>query len=173
MRSNEYHQDNTVNQKVLSKQLKRLGCKVFVAGHGREALDFLKTTQLWHENAEDVAEGTKEAISTGQSSETSLDVILMDIEMPVMDGLACTRAIRELEGQGSIRPVPLQQPHRHKQKHHRLPIISISANARIEQSNEQREAGVDDIVTKPFRIPQLMDKIWRLIGREPPGDAHG
>ena len=159
-----------VNQKVLSTQLRRLGCKVFVAGHGVEALDFLKTTPLWHggtKNTDDTVDIAGDAL---QSPKPNVDVILMDIEMPVMGGLACTRAIRDLECQGLIRRSQSQHRGIHE-GHDRLPIISISANARIEQSNEQKEAGVDDIVTKPFRIPQLMDKMWRLIGH--PGDRAG
>ena len=161
-----------VNQKVLSTQLKRLGCKVYVAGHGLEALKFLKTTQLWHGGTADTIDVTTGAIDITTSSEATVDVILMDIEMPVMGGLACTRAIRELEGRGSIRLPQLQQQSCRERHHGRLPIISISANARVEQSDEQREAGVDDVVIKPFRIPQLMDKIWRLIGREMPNAGH-
>lgn len=141
-------EDNMVNQKVLSTQLKRLGCNVFVANHGVEALDFLKTTQLWHGEVTDKV-----------PRNDLVDIVLMDIEMPVMGGLACTRAIRELEKQGLI-AMPQERSH-----HYQLPIISISANAREEQGNAQREAGVDDIVTKPFRIPQLMEKIWKLVGR--------
>lgn len=156
-----------VNQKVLSTQLKRLGCKVYVAGHGVEALDFLKTTNLWHQGGGDIVNAAHNVTtSTDQTQEVTADIILMDIEMPVMGGLACTRAIRELEGQGSIRRPQEQQQAYHKRQHGRLPIISISANARAEQSNEQKEAGVDDIVIKPFRIPQLMDKIRRLTGQE-------
>ncbi|KAK5943410.1 hypothetical protein PMZ80_004417 [Knufia obscura] len=166
-------EDNMVNQKVLSTQLKRLGCTVFVAGHGLEALNFLKTTQLWHGDAASTVDGTDRIHSTCESSVKTVDVILMDIEMPVMGGLECTRAIRELEARGSIRRPQLQQSCYPGRQHDRLPIISISANARAEQSNEQKEAGVDDIVTKPFRIPQLMDKIWGLMGREASDAAHG
>lgn len=145
-------EDNIVNQKVLSTQLKRLGCKTFVAGNGVEALEFIKTTQLW--------QGPE--VRT-QNSQEELDIVLMDIEMPVMGGLECTRKIRKYEEQKSIGGCP----HR---AHHQLPIISISANARAEQAAEQKEAGIDDIVIKPFRIQQLMDKIWNLVGREARAD---
>lgn len=153
-------EDNMVNQKVLSTQLKRLGCHVAVAGHGLEALEFLKTTDLWHPEYVSSDSSTLTLAPTLSRHGTIIDVILMDIEMPVMGGLACTRAIRDLEHKGII-----QRPARRAYEHDRLPIISISANVRSEQSNEQREAGVDDIITKPFRIPQLMDKIWRLTGK--------
>lgn len=149
-------EDNMVNQKVLSKQLQRIGYKVSVANHGVEALDFLKTTNIWYQNLK----------KENQRQIQTVDVVLMDIEMPVMGGMECTRRIRQLETQDLIRRPQPGQENYHDRQHHQLPIISTSANARIEQNNEQSEAGVDDIMTKPFRIPQLVDKIWRLLGRD-------
>lgn len=127
-------EDNLVNQKVLSTQLKKLGCTVHVAGHGGEALDFLKETVHWRGR---------------ESDGRPLSVILMDIEMPVMDGLACARSIRQLEHDGRIVG--------------HVPIIAVSANARSEQINEAKAAGMDDAIAKPFRIPELMPKIECLV----------
>ena len=106
-------EDNLVNQRVLQKQLKNLGCGVQVANHGREALEYLKTTNFWK---------SKEA------SGTHLSVILMDLEMPIMDGLTATREIRKLEEEGSVV--------RH------VPIIAVTANARTEQITTAIEAGM-------------------------------
>jgi CheY-like chemotaxis protein len=106
-------EDNLVNQRVLQKQLKNLGCGVQVANHGREALDYLKTTSFWK------GKETKRA---------ELSVILMDLEMPIMDGLTATREIRKLENEGNIV--------RH------VPIIAVTANARGEQISTARKAGM-------------------------------
>lgn len=72
----------------------------------------------------------------------------MDKEMPVMDGLQCTSTIRELEQTGSLR--------RH------VPIIAVTANARSEQIATLIAAGMDDVVSKPFRIAELIPKIEEL-----------
>lgn len=106
-------EDNLVNQKVLSKQLQRLGYVVHIANHGMEALDFIETTRFWRAN-DDAGE--------------SIDCVLMDWEMPVMDGLACTRAIREWEKQGLLTV--------------HLPIIATTANTRQEQVQEALDAGM-------------------------------
>lgn len=119
-----------VKQKVLSRQLQKAGCDVHVAGHGNEALEFLKSTKFWHTQT-----------ITGQD----LSVILMDVEMPVMDGLTCARRIRELQRTGEIV--------RH------IPILAVSANARSEQVHHAMDAGMDDTISKPFRIPELLPKI--------------
>lgn len=161
-------EDNTVNQKVLSTQLKRLGCRVSIANHGLECLDYLRSTKLWHHGDVNVSDDVAAKHLCGSAAPTEsnhlIDVILMDIEMPVMGGLACTRTIRELERQNILQLSA--EAHRDRPVvWHQIPIISISANARLEQSQQQRDAGVDDIVTKPFRIPQLMDKICRLTGK--------
>lgn len=129
-------EDNLVNQKVLSKQLKKLGNEVFVASHGLEALEVIESTRYW-----------KDQEATG----IELSVVLMDIEMPVMDGITCTRKIRELEGRGDIRM--------------HLPIIAVSANARGEQIDQAMSAGMDDAIAKPFRISDLIPKIERLVNR--------
>lgn len=105
-------EDNLVNQKVLSKQLRRAGCTVYVANHGQEALDVLRRTKLWKDSG----------------SEDDIDVILMDLEMPIMDGLTCARRIRELKDEGSIL--------RH------IPIIAVTANARMEQVDTAIAAGM-------------------------------
>ncbi|KAK3616513.1 hypothetical protein LTR22_027039 [Elasticomyces elasticus] len=128
-------EDNLVNQKVMRKQLEKLGHTVYVASHGGEALDFLKTTSYWKDNTADDA--------------ITLEVVLMDIEMPVMNGFTCTREIRGAQARGEM------EGH--------LPIIAVSANARQEQINHALECGMDDTIAKPFRIVDLIPKIERLV----------
>ena len=107
-------EDNLVNQRVLQRQLKNLGCVVHVANHGGEALDKLRQSTWWTERASD--------------KPIELSVVLMDQEMPVMDGLTATRKIRELEHEGKFV--------RH------VPIIAVTANARSEQVQTAMEAGM-------------------------------
>lgn len=129
-------EDNIVNQRVLQKQLKSQGITVHVANHGGEALDKLRESQYWCKSGPDVVD---------------LGVLLMDQEMPVMDGLQCTRRIREWEEGGLLR------------KH--VPIIAVTANARSEQIAALLAAGMDDVVSKPFRIMELIPKIEELTAR--------
>ncbi|KAF1954573.1 hypothetical protein CC80DRAFT_475815 [Byssothecium circinans] len=128
-------EDNLVNQRVLSKQLRNHGMNVAVANHGGEALDYLRTTDY----------------VVSDSTATSLSLILMDWEMPVMDGLTCVREIRKLQVQGVVR--------RH------VPVIAVTANVREEQVAEALKAGMDDVISKPFRIPELCACIYKTIGR--------
>ncbi|KAB2579736.1 Histidine protein kinase NIK1 [Lasiodiplodia theobromae] len=132
-------EDNKVNQSVMSKGLVKLGHTVFVANHGAEALEFLRTTKHWRGN-------------TGEAQ--NLSVVLMDIEMPVMDGLTCVREIRRLEREGSING--------------RIKVIAITANARVEQVNTAMQAGMDDVVSKPFRVAELISSIERLVDAKEP-----
>lgn len=106
-------EDNLVNQRVLQKQLRNLGCTTYVANHGGEALTILEGSQFWTGHELDGFE---------------LTVILMDLEMPVMDGLTCARRIREFEAAGTI------------VKH--VPIIAVTANARLEQIETAKTAGM-------------------------------
>jgi len=108
-------EDNLINQKVLSKQLRGIGCTVHVANHGGEALDFLTKTTRWME-------------PFGDTQRVELALILMDLEMPVMDGLTCTRGIRDREREGKLRG--------------HVPIIAVTANTRMEQMNFALEAGM-------------------------------
>jgi CheY-like chemotaxis protein len=62
-----------------------------------------------------------------------------------MDGLTAVRRIRDLEREGRLRP--------------HVPIIAVTANARPEHVAGALEAGMDFVVTKPFRIPEVMDKM--------------
>jgi len=135
-----------------SANLTLTSCIVFVANHGGEALSFLQTTRFWQDEAAE-NDSTKNAqtqtqIQTLPRRKQDLSIILMDMEMPVMDGLACTRQIRRLQRAGTVVP--------------HVPIIAVSANARSEQQSQAVAAGVDDTVAKPFRISELMPKIARL-----------
>ncbi|OBT46507.1 hypothetical protein VE00_03337 [Pseudogymnoascus sp. WSF 3629] len=127
-------EDNLVNQRVLERQLQKLGCIVYVASHGQAALDCLKESTFWN----------------GQGK-AGIDVtaVLMDLEMPVMDGLTCTRKIREWEITGTLT--------RH------VPIIAMTANARPDQIKSARDIGVDDVLLKPFRVPDLIAKVKGLV----------
>ena len=127
-------EDNLVNQKILRMQLQKLGHEVHVVSHGGEAMAFLETTSCWKGNS---------------ASKIDISVVLMDVEMPVMNGLECTRKIREAENQGLI------------ERH--LPIVAVSANAREAQVRAAVECGVDDAISKPFRVADLMPIIERLV----------
>ncbi|TVY16498.1 Hybrid signal transduction histidine kinase K [Lachnellula arida] len=124
-------EDNLVNQKVLSKQLRNAGYVVSVADHGGQALEFLRTTHFFPPNT------------------VPLDIVLMDVEMPVMDGLTCVKKIRELQRTGHV-------------KGH-IPVIAVTANARSEQIRIAKEAGMDSAVVKPFRVPELMPEMERVL----------
>lgn len=123
-------EDNLINQKVMSQQLRRAGCIVYVANHGLECLAFLEKSIFC-------------------KAETHLSVILLDLEMPTMDGLTCIKHIRERQTKGEIV--------RH------VPVIAVTANARSEQISMAIDAGMDQVVTKPFRIPELVPQMYALV----------
>ncbi|OCL02455.1 hypothetical protein AOQ84DRAFT_182167 [Glonium stellatum] len=130
-------EDNLVNQRVLAKQLRNLGCVVHVANHGGEALDFLQKTTHWND-AKSRVEGQE------------LSVILMDWEMPVMDGLAAVKRIRQLQDDGTLKT--------------HVPVIAVTANVRQQQIAMAIDAGMDDVVSKPFRVPELVGRMKALVG---------
>ncbi|KAK1833141.1 putative signal transduction histidine-protein kinase [Podospora conica] len=136
-------EDNLINQQITRRGLAGMGFTVDVANHGIECLEKLGRTDRF---VRDGDLGTPGGEGAGMFP---LSIILMDIEMPVQDGLTCTRKIRELEGRGKIRGG-------------RLPIIAVSANARLEQIVEAKEAGCDDVLVKPYRMPELLEKMSYL-----------
>ena len=105
-------EDNTVNQKVALLQLQKLGYRADVAGNGIEVLEALQRQPY--------------------------DVVLMDVQMPEMDGLEATRHIRQ-QWSAELRPR----------------IIAITANAMLEDREQCLEAGMDDFITKPIRVEEL------------------
>ncbi|KAH8682652.1 aerobic respiration control sensor protein arcB [Xylariales sp. PMI_506] len=131
-------EDNLVNQNVLVKQLKKNGIGVSAANDGLEALEFLRETSFF------------------KLGGRTLSVILMDLEMPNMDGLTCVREIRKLEELGVI--------DRH------VPVIAVTANVRDEQIAVAKRSGMDDVVSKPFRIPDLITKIKNLLAAVASGE---
>lgn len=129
-------EDNVINSRILAEQLKGTGAKVVVANHGGEALDCLGKSRAWKDKHEDT-----QAID--------FDVVLMDTEMPIMDGLACTRRIRQLEKEGVL--------DRH------INIIATTANGRQESIDAVMQAGADTILPKPFRVKECIAKIRALL----------
>ena len=124
-------EDNIVNQKVLARQLRKAGCIVSTADNGLFALTELKKTAYYTPDG------------------PPLSIILMDWEMPEMNGLECAREIRRMQEAGEI--------------HGHVPIIAVTANVRGEQIATARESGMDDVVSKPFRVPELLVKVKDLL----------
>jgi CheY-like chemotaxis protein/HPt (histidine-containing phosphotransfer) domain-containing protein len=114
-------EDNPVNQKLLVRLLENQGHTVVVAGNGREALAELEREQF--------------------------DLILMDVQMPEIDGLQATAAIRQKE----------QQTGTH------LPIIALTARAMQEDQERCLEAGMDGYISKPVRADELLAVVEGLL----------
>ena len=116
-------EDNAVNQTIVRKLLERAGCVVDVAANGRHAIN--------------------------QWQEGEYDLILMDCQMPEVDGFEATREIRKRELSGE-----------------RVPIIAITANVLDKDRTHCFAAGMDDFLSKPLRLIQLQDAVARwTVGR--------
>jgi PAS domain S-box-containing protein len=114
-------EDNDVNQKVISAMLSRSGHRIDIVGNGIEAVSTL--------------------------IRGSYDLVLMDVQMPEMDGVTATRRIRELDGPQS-----------------EIPIIALTANAMKGDEQKYREAGMNDYVTKPIESEKLAAAMQRQCG---------
>jgi CheY-like chemotaxis protein len=121
-------EDNDVNIMVTTLKLEEMGYTYAVAKTGLEVLDLLKREPF--------------------------DLILMDIEMPVLDGISTTKAIRSAVPGG-----PIPDPH--------IPIIGVTAHALKEFRDKSLDAGMDDYVAKPVDFHELAVIINRLIGASP------
>ena len=117
-------EDNPVNRKVTTALLERLGFQVDEACNGREALECI-----------------------GENHE-GYDVILMDCEMPVMDGYQATREIREWEQSNGQQPTP---------------IIALTANTLPGTESDCRASGMNDYLAKPIRKQSLKTTLSRWI----------
>lgn len=116
-------EDNVVNQRVMQRLAERAGHRAAVAGNGEEALRLLERA--------------------------TFDVVLMDVQMPVMDGIEATRAIRAREagsGQGQ-----------------RIPIVAVTAHAMKGDRERCLAAGMDAYVTKPFDAGRLFAEVEALV----------
>ncbi|KAK4168611.1 putative signal transduction histidine-protein kinase [Cladorrhinum sp. PSN259] len=160
-------EDNVINQQITRRGLLNMGFTVDVANHGVECLEKLRLTDRYvsstsDDEDEDESEGGGAPISFNSPASSipsekpqtkfPLSIILMDIEMPVQDGLTCTKNIRELERVGRIAGG-------------RMAIIAVSANARLEQIQEAKDAGCDDVLVKPYRWPELLEKMQTVMER--------
>src|ERR1700694_2913686 len=125
-----------INQQVLAKQLQLADCTSAIASNGLEALNILSTSSF---------------ARNAPANAPVYDVCLMDIEMPVLDGMSACQRIRALEQSGELV--------RH------VPIIAVTANARQEQIQHMINEGFDDVLKKPFRVPSLLATIDGLLAR--------
>jgi CheY-like chemotaxis protein len=118
-------EDNSINQKIVILSLKNKVKSIDVANNGKEALDKFGTTKY--------------------------DIILMDIQMPVMNGIIATKKIRELELSTNMQ----------------TPIIAITANALSGDKEACLAAGMNEYISKPFQVEVLLQKMRNLLSTSP------
>lgn len=124
-------EDNSVNRMIIVDILEDEGCMVTAVSDGAEALE-----------------------AFAASDEGTFDVILMDLQMPRMDGYQATVAIRALKRSDSAT----------------VPILALTANAFRDDVDRALSAGMNDVVTKPLNVGLLLDKL-RTMGSEGKGEA--
>jgi CheY-like chemotaxis protein len=99
----------------------------------------------------ETAENGKVAVEKVRASRPGYyDAILMDVQMPVMNGYEATRAIRALDDPGLSR----------------IPILAVTANAFSEDVQNAREAGMDGHLSKPLDVPKVLQTLSELFGRQ-------
>lgn len=114
-------EDDLLNQEVTVEMLELIGCLVKVVENGHELLDVITNTRF--------------------------DLILMDCEMPKMDGFQVTKKIR----------------HREFSTGRHVPVIALTAHALNGYKEKCLLAGMDDYLSKPFSLQQLKEIVWRWI----------
>jgi two-component system sensor histidine kinase/response regulator len=123
-------EDNAVNQELAKGMLENLGCRVTLVGTGVAAVAAVE--------------------------QTAFDAVLMDVQMPEMDGLVATATIREREGRAQGR---------------RVPIIALTANAFVQDREACMAAGMDDYIAKPFTIEKLRAALARWLSPAEGGET--
>ena len=121
-------EDNAFNQELTVALLQRRGIEVTVANNGAEAVDWLRQKQF--------------------------DCVLMDLQMPVMDGCTACRELRKLPNGRD------------------LPVIALTANVMTGDKEKSREAGMNSHIGKPFREEELLAVLCRLLPQGRPLPAH-
>jgi signal transduction histidine kinase/ActR/RegA family two-component response regulator len=116
-------EDNVINQKVIGAMLRRQGWSVSLAANGRLACEAFER-ETW-------------------------DLILMDVQMPEMDGLEAARWIRQIE--------------RERKSPDAVAMVALTAHASQAQRDQCLAAGMDDVVTKPVSVPALLSSIGRVL----------
>ncbi|MES1241068.1 MAG: ATP-binding protein, partial [Acidobacteriota bacterium] len=119
-------EDNAINQLVITEQLKALGYEVTAVGNGQEALEAVRTEEF--------------------------DLVLMDCQMPQLDGYEATSRIRQLPGAAG-----------------QVPIVALTAHAIREDLEKCLAVGMNDTITKPFTAEVLRRKLERWLGSDPGG----
>ena len=114
-------EDNPVNQQVAKAMLAKLGLEVHIASNGLEAVDLVRSYDF--------------------------DIVLMDCQMPVMDGYHATAAVRELQADAA----------------RRLPVVALTANAMEGDRSKCLAAGMDDYLSKPYTLLQLQKMLERWL----------
>ncbi|MHA1546082.1 MAG: response regulator [Alphaproteobacteria bacterium] len=117
-------EDNRPNQVLIRTYVEGFGYRSALATGGAQALEFARNNVC--------------------------DLVLMDIQMPNMDGVQATQAIRALGG-----------------THQSLPIIALTASAGAQERAEFLRSGLDEVVTKPIDPEELLQKIARFVGAAP------
>ena len=110
-------EDNLINQEVAKELLEQMGLHVSIAQNGVEAIKYIEMQ--------------------------SFDLIIMDVQMPEMDGYEATRSIRKLKDTAK----------------NQVPIIAMTAHAMKGDEQKSLEAGMDDYISKPFEAQHFMDKV--------------
>jgi CheY-like chemotaxis protein len=123
-------EDNPVNQRVAQRMLEKLGHTVVVAANGREAIEALETARF--------------------------DAVLMDMQMPEMDGLQATAVIRAREADQALA---------------RVPIIALTANAMKGDRERCLASGMDAYLSKPIKSSELKDALDHFAGATPTSAA--
>ena len=117
-------EDNEMNRMIATAILEKTGVNIDIAENGQVAVDKVKSAEAGY-----------------------YDIILMDIQMPVMDGYEATRQIRALEDPGKAE----------------VPIVAVTANAFEEDRKITMEAGMNDHLSKPYDVPAIMKTMSNLI----------
>ncbi|MDC3401731.1 response regulator [Alphaproteobacteria bacterium] len=112
-------EDNELNRDMLSRRLERRGFEISMAVDGQEGVDMVRALKP--------------------------DLILMDMDLPILDGWGATRVVKNDPEVSHI------------------PVIALTAHALAEHREQAEEAGADDFDTKPIELPRLLEKIERLL----------
>ncbi|RYP79313.1 hypothetical protein DL770_006718 [Monosporascus sp. CRB-9-2] len=129
-------EDNAINQQIATKTIKKLGFSVSAAWNGRDAIDYIQASQ--------------------QGKSTKPDIILMDVQMPVIDGYRCTHILRQ------------HVPYKAFVKD--VPILAMTASAIQGDKEKCKKAGMDDYLAKPVKGKMLEKMLveWCITRRRSP-----